>query len=59
MNAITPIAAAWRRFTGRLQESRRARRSLRELARMDPPGLRDLGISHAALAATARFDGRA
>ena len=60
MNPIlTRMAAAWQRFTSRIQESRHSRRSLRELAQMESHGLRDIGISHAALAATARIDGRA
>jgi uncharacterized protein YjiS (DUF1127 family) len=60
MNAIlTHMAAAWQRFTSRIQETRHARRSLRELAQMGSHGLRDIGISHAALAETARFDWRA
>jgi uncharacterized protein YjiS (DUF1127 family) len=46
--------SAWRqRLACRIQEARRLRRDLRELARMSTHELRDLGISHAALAATA------
>jgi uncharacterized protein YjiS (DUF1127 family) len=56
MNAILDhVAARWQRFTCRLQEARRARRALRELQQMDAQGLRDIGISHAALATTARI----
>jgi len=52
MNTIANnIAAWWRRFTCRLQESHRQRLALRELARMSAYELRDLGLSHAAPAA--------
>jgi uncharacterized protein YjiS (DUF1127 family) len=60
MHAIlAPLAAAWQRFTARLRENRRARRSLRELSQLDAHTLRDIGISHAALAAAARTGWRA
>ncbi|MEJ8837458.1 DUF1127 domain-containing protein [Ramlibacter sp. AN1133] len=60
MNAVlTRLAAAWQRFTSSLEEARRARRALRELAQMDSYALRDLGISHVALATAARIDGHA
>lgn len=52
MNAIhTQLADWWRQFTCRLQEARRVRRDLRELAQMGAHELRDLGLSHAAVAA--------
>jgi uncharacterized protein YjiS (DUF1127 family) len=59
MNAfLTHLAAGWQRFTCWLGEARRARRALRELAQLDAHALRDIGISHAALAATASFHSR-
>lgn len=56
MNTITLRAtffAWWQRLACRLREARRLRRDLRELAQMSAHELRDLGISHAALAAAA------
>jgi uncharacterized protein YjiS (DUF1127 family) len=60
MNAIhTRIAARWQQFTRGIQRARRARHALRELAQMGAIELRDIGISHAALATMAqRLDAR-
>lgn len=58
MNANrTYLSVLWQRFSCRLQHAIRARRELRELAQLSAYELRDLGISHAALAAsTPRID---
>ena len=54
MNAIrTHLSFLWQRLSCRLQHAVRVRRDLRELAQMSAYELRDLGISHAALAASA------
>ena len=58
MNAIrTYLSFLWQRFSCRLQHAVRVRRDLRDLSRMSAYELRDLGISHAALAgSTPRID---
>lgn len=54
MQPLLPLlAAARRRLTFRLRESRRLRRGLRELEQMGPHELRDIGFSHPALARAA------
>ena len=52
---LSTLATWWRRLACRMQEARRMRRDLQELSAMDAHELRDLGISHAALAANARW----
>lgn len=47
------LATAWQRFIGRLQAQRRLRRDLRQLEHMSAYELRDIGLSHAAVARAA------
>ncbi|MEZ0309475.1 MAG: DUF1127 domain-containing protein [Ramlibacter sp.] len=52
---FSAIANSWQRLVFRFQEARRMRRDLQELSAMDAHELRDLGISHVALAVNARW----
>jgi uncharacterized protein YjiS (DUF1127 family) len=52
---LSAIANGLKRLACRIQEARRLRRDLQELSAMSAHELRDLGISHAALAANARW----
>jgi uncharacterized protein YjiS (DUF1127 family) len=48
---LSTFAAWWQRLPCRLHEAQRLRRDLAELRQMDAHELRDLGLSHASVAA--------
>jgi uncharacterized protein YjiS (DUF1127 family) len=52
---LSAIANGLQRLACRIQEARRLRRDLQELSAMSAHELRDLGISHAAMAANASW----
>ena len=47
---LSGISAWWRRLAGRMHEAARAHRDFQVLSSMSAHELRDLGISHAAVA---------
>lgn len=54
MNVSFPsLAAWWQRSIRRMQEARRLRAAMRELAHMSSQELRDIGFTHPAMATAA------
>jgi uncharacterized protein YjiS (DUF1127 family) len=51
--SFSSLAAWWQRFICRLNEARRLRRAMNELAQMGAHELRDIGFSHPAVAVAA------